>query len=109
MKNIPTSRSLAIGGGLTVVLLAFIFIFPRIIISLLGEASPWTSYLYQYGFGLVFFLIGIYIIFKSGSCKLGRGHDTFWFGILIAGFILFSGAHAIWIVAALKIPFAGGQ
>lgn len=109
MTENPTSPSLAKGGITVAVLLAFIFIFPRIIISLLGEASPWTSYLYQYGFGLVFFLIGIYIIFKSGSCKLGRGHDTFWFGVLIAGFIFFAGGHAIWILAALRVPFAGGQ
>ncbi|MEX0321910.1 MAG: hypothetical protein AB3N63_07100 [Puniceicoccaceae bacterium] len=109
MTNIPTSKSLAKGGLITVVLLAFVFIFPRILISLLGEANPWTSYLYQYGFGLIFFLMGIYIIFKSGSCKLGRGHDSFWFGVLIGGFIFFASAHALWIVASLTIPYAGGQ
>ena len=108
MKNLPSLRSFIIGTVLTLVLLAFIYIYPRLIIGWLGEASPWTSYLYQYGFGLVFFLMGIYLIFKSGACQLGRGHDTFWFGILIAGFVLFAGVHAIWIVAALAIPYAGG-
>jgi hypothetical protein len=109
MKNIPSSRSLAIGSALTVALLVFIFAYPRIIIAWLGEANPWTSYLYQYGFGLVFFLMGIYLILKSGACQPGRGHDSFWLGVLFAGFVFFAGAHALWIVASLNIPYLGGQ
>ena len=108
MKNVPSVRSLAIGSIITVVLLAFIFIYPRIIIAWLGEADPWTSYLYHYGFGLVFFLMGIYIIIRSGACKFGRGHDSFWFGVLIAGFVVFAVVHAVWIVAAQNIPYLGG-
>ena len=109
MKNAPSPRSLAIGSTLVAVLLAFIFIYPRIIIAWLGEASPWTSYLYQYGFGLVFFLIGIYIILRSGACQPGRGRDSFWLKILFAGFVFFASVHALWIVAALNMPYLGGN
>ena len=109
MKNIPSVKSLAIGFGLTAVLLAVIYSYPRWIISKLGESSPWTSYLYQYGFGLVFFLMGIYLILKSGACKLGRGRDSFWLKVLFGGFIFFASAHALWIMASLNIPYLGGQ
>ena len=109
MSNVPSSRSIGIGLGLTAVLLVFIYTFPRLIIGWLGEANPWTSYLYQYGFGLVFFLMGIYLILKSGACQPGRGRDSFWLGVLFAGFVVFAGVHALWILAALRMPYLGGQ
>jgi hypothetical protein len=109
MKNLPSARSLAIGTSLTGVLLITIYTYPRLIIGWLGEANPWTSYLYQYGFGLVFFLMGIYLILRSGACKPGRGRDSFWLGVLFAGFIFFAAGHALWIVAAQSIPYLGGQ
>lgn len=90
-----------------VALLAMVYIYPRFLVSRLGEASPWTSYLYQYGFGLVVFLIGIILILRSGACRFGRGHDTFWFGVLIVGFLVFSIGHAVWIWAALSMPYLG--
>jgi hypothetical protein len=58
--------------------------------------------------GLVVFLVGLWIILATGACKPGRGHDTFWLGVLIGGFIFFAGVHALWILAALKLPFYGG-
>ena len=109
MKNLPSTRSILIGSVIALVLLAFIYAYPRLIIAWLGEGNPWTSYLYLYGFGLVFFLMGIYLIFHYGSCQLVRGHDTFWFGILIGGFVFFASLHAVWILASLHIPYLGGQ
>ncbi|NDV62870.1 hypothetical protein G0Q06_10445 [Puniceicoccales bacterium CK1056] len=109
MKNIPSIKSLATGSVLIAVLLGAIYTYPRWIIAELGESSPWTSYLYQYGFGLIFFLVGIYVILKSGACQVGRGRDSFWLGVLFVGFIFFATAHALWIVASLNIPYLGGQ
>jgi drug/metabolite transporter (DMT)-like permease len=109
MKNIPSAKSFAIGAVLTAVLLVVIYTYPRWLIAQLGESNPWTSYLYQYGFGLIFFLMGIYLILKEGSCKPGRGRDSFWLKVLFAGFIFFASAHALWIVASLNIPYLGGQ
>lgn len=94
---------------IVLLIVAYVFFLPRVLVAWLGEASPWTSYLYQYGLGLGFFLIGLYVILHSGACRLGRGHDTFWFGVLIAGFLFFAVVHALWIVAALHIPFLGDQ
>jgi hypothetical protein len=109
MNNIPSVKSLATGSVLIAILLSVIYSYPRWIIAKLGESNPWTSYLYQYGFGLIFFLIGIYVILKAGSCRPGRGRDSFWLGVLFSGFIFFAVAHAVWIVASLNIPYLGGQ
>jgi hypothetical protein len=57
--------------------------------------------------GLIFFLIGLWVILKSGACRPGRGHDRFWLGVLIGGFIFFALLHAVWILAALHVPFLG--
>lgn len=96
-------NSLIIAG-----LLAFVFFFPRVIIRLWGAGNPWTSYFYQYGLGLVFFLIGLWVILSSGACVPGRGRDTFWLGILIAGFIFLAVVHALWIWISLVVPYRGG-
>ncbi|MBP7829338.1 MAG: hypothetical protein KA248_05430 [Kiritimatiellae bacterium] len=88
--------------------LAFVYFFPRAVIRWLGESSPWTPYLYLYGLGLVTFLIGLRIILKSRACQPGRGRDSFWLGVLLAGYALVAGLHAAWILAALYIPFKGG-
>ena len=87
--------------------LVIIYFYPRLLVKLLGEANPWTSYLYQYGLGLIVFLIGIWMIISTKACQLGRGHDTFWFRVLLGGFVFFALVHAIWILAALKIPYLG--
>ena len=69
----------------------------------------WWPYLYQYGVGLVIFLIGLFIILRYRSCVLSRQNDRFWFGVLIFGFVWYAGIHFFWYLAALKImPDAGG-
>jgi len=88
--------------------LAFIYSFPRAIVSVLGIDSPWTSYLYMYGLGGVFFLTGIWLILKSGACQFKRGHDAFWFKILMWGFVYVASLHAIWILFALYWPTKAG-
>lgn len=101
-------------GGAPITLLAavfclvFFFLFPRMLVRKLGMDSPWVSYLYLYGNGLIVFLIGLWIILRSGACKWGRGHDTFWFVVLLAGYVFFAVLHAAWTLAALYIPFRGG-
>jgi len=99
------------GETITVLLapfiLAFMYIYPRMLINELGEANPWTSYFYMYGFGVLFFFIGIFIILKSGACNLKREQDRFWFKILMFGMVFFASLHAGWIYLALSIPVKG--
>ena len=91
------------------VLLGIVFAFPRLLSTWLGNDNPWTSYLYMYGFGLVFFSLGILLILKTGACKPGRGRDRFWLGVLLGGFVFFATLHAVWILAALYLPQQGGM
>lgn len=90
------------------VVLALIYYYPRLLIERFGLASPWTSYFYQYGFGFLTFMIGIWIILSTGACKPGRGRDGFWLLVLIGGFLFFLVLHGVWIVAALRAPYLGG-
>lgn len=89
-------------------ILAFVCFFPRAVIRWLGEANPWTPYLYLYGLGLVTFLIGLRIILKTRACQPGRGRDSAWLVVLLLGYAFFALLHAAWILAALFIPFKGG-
>jgi drug/metabolite transporter (DMT)-like permease len=107
MKNLPSKKSLLLGTVVALVLLAFIYTYPRLIISWLGESNPWTSYLYLYGFGAGFFLMGIFIILRTGACRLDRGHDKLWFWVLLGGFFFFATVHGLWILASLNIPYLG--
>ena len=84
------------------------FFWPRVIVAWLGDSSPWASYLYQYGMGLIVFLFGVGVILDSGACRPGRGRDGFWLAVLFAGFAFFAVLHLVWILAALGLPYRGG-
>ena len=89
------------------VLLATAYFFPRFLANYFGQGNPWTSYFYLYGFGLIFFGMGVYIALKSGACQLGRGRDSFWLKFLICGYVGLASFHAFWIRVALSVPFLG--
>lgn len=89
------------------VVAAFIFFYPRFLIDTLGKDNPWTSFLYQYTFGLVFFGLGILLILKTKACVPGRGRDSLWLKFLIGGFLFFFTLHATWVYLALHIPYKG--
>jgi len=76
--NVETKKSTSV-PLIAIIVLAIVFFFPRLILSWMGPANPWTCYLYQYGLGAVVFSIGIFLILKTGACQLGRGHDSYWF------------------------------
>lgn len=61
----------------------------------------WYPYLYQYGVGLLIFLIGLWLILHYKACDLRRASDRFWFGVLIFGFIWYAGIHFLWYMAAI--------
>lgn len=89
-------------------ILVIFFLFPRLLVARLGLENPWTSYAYLYGNGLVVFLIGLWIVLRSGACRFGRGRDTYWFVVLLLGYLFFAALHAGWILAATRLPFHGG-
>ena len=94
-------------GVLIPVIAAFVYFYPRLLIELLGKENPWTSYLYKYTFGLIFFSLGILMVIRTGACKPGRGRDSLWLSILIGGFIFFASFHGIWVFMSLYWPVKG--
>lgn len=91
-----------------VAVLAATWALPRVLLGTLGMENPWTSYFYLYGFGGMLFLVGIYLILRTRACQLGRGHDTFWFKVLIFGYCFYAFMHAAWTLLALYVPVKGG-
>jgi len=94
-------------GILVPVVLTFIYFYPRFLIAQLGEANPWTSYLYQYTFGLLFFSLGLLLVIRTKACQIGRGRDSLWLKILIAGFVFFATFHGVWVYMSLTWPVKG--
>lgn len=94
-------------GGLIPFVLIFVFFYPRFLIQWLGEANPWTSYLYQYTFGLLFFGIGMLLILRTRACIPGRGRDSLWLKILVGGFVFFAAFHAWWVYMSIHWPIKG--
>lgn len=88
--------------------LAFIYFFPRAIVSLFGQESPWSSYFYQYGLGSLFFVTGIILITKTKGLRVSRGHDRKWLRYMWVGLACYAAIHAWWILLALHYPVKGG-
>lgn len=88
-------------------ILFFIFFYSRFITENFDHANPWTSYLYQYGFGVLVFVLGMYIIIKNKALKFGRWYDSVWFSVLIGGFVFYALFHAIWILVSIYLPYYG--
>ena len=93
--------------GLVVGIFAICYFYPRLLVNVLGESNPWTSYFYMYGFGLVTFAIGMLVILKSGALKPSRGNERMWMHMLLGGFVFFSTLHGLWVILALNVPFKG--
>lgn len=88
-------------------ILAFIFVYPRLLLSQWEPDNPWLNYLYQYGFGLIVFVLGLWIVLSQGSLKRLRGRDSRWLKIMIGGFLVYASVHAVWILLAVSMPFKG--
>ena len=63
----------------------------------------WLPFIYLYGVGGFFFLIGMTIVKKSGAMDLTKKRDRYWRKVLIWGFFYFMVLHALWILAALYL------
>ncbi len=64
--------------------------------------QTWLPYIYLYGVGGLFFLLGMIIIRRSGAIDLTKKKHRFWNRVLIFGFFWFMLMHAILNFAALN-------
>lgn len=92
--------------------LSFIFvysyIYPRFLVSVLGEQSLWISYLYTYGMGLVFFFLSVFWIFtRSGVNPLRRKLEKSWLAAIFLGCFFMFCLHGLWIFIAVSFPMKG--
>ena len=64
-------------------------------------SHTWLPYLYLYGVGGIFFILGLIITKKSGAMNLNKKKDRFWFKVLLFGFFYYMALHFILTYAAL--------
>jgi len=64
-------------------------------------SHTWLPYIYLYGVGGIFFIIGIIITYKSGAMNLKKKKHRFWFKILLFGFVYYMALHFFLTIAAL--------
>lgn len=65
--------------------------------------NTWLPYIYLYGAGGIFFIIGLIITKKSGAYNPLKKRHKFWWKITILGFFYFMILHAALILAALYL------
>ncbi len=68
---------------------------------MLTFADTWLPFIYLYGVGGIFFLVGMIIIKKSGAINLNIKRHRYWYRVLIFGYLYFALMHAILISWAL--------
>lgn len=61
----------------------------------------WLPFMYLYGVGGFFFLIGMIIITKSKALDMKLKKHRYWFKVLIFGFFYFAALHAFFTILAL--------
>ncbi len=68
---------------------------------MLTFSDTWLPFIYLYGVGGIFFLIGMIIIRKSGAINLNKKRHKYWYRVLIFGYFYFVLMHALLISWAL--------
>ncbi|MFQ6616241.1 MAG: hypothetical protein ACE5HZ_05665 [Fidelibacterota bacterium] len=68
----------------------------------MGFFRTWLPYLYLYGVGGLFFVVGMVLILKHHSLDLKLRKDRKWLVILLVGFVWYAFMHAAVILGALN-------
>lgn len=64
-------------------------------------SETWLPYIYLYGVGGIFFVVGLIIARKSKALDITKKRHRFWYKVLIFGYLYFMLFHALSIIAAL--------
>ena len=87
-------------------LIGFCYAYPRFLASKLGEDSPWISYLYTYGMGLIVFIGSLAFILTRQIDALRRKQELYWTTAIVCGFLVTFSCHGIWIYFSVRFPLA---
>ena len=83
----------------------FAYAWPRFLVLLLGEQSPWISWLYTYGMGLIVFLINtVWIFTRKETQKARRKRELKWLIALCLGLAFMFLFHGLWIFTGVYLP-----
>ena len=88
--------------NLSLIILTIVFFLPRFLIYKFGSDSAWTSFIYIYTLGAIFFVIGLALALQTKAVKLNLKSDLQWFCGVIFGFLFFLSLHGAWIYFALN-------
>ncbi len=66
-------------------------------------SNTWLPFIYLYGVGGIFFLIGMKLVKKTGGLNLLNKRHRYWNNVMIFGFFYFMIIHALLILAALYL------
>ena len=83
------------------------FFFPRWLFSNFGEAHFISSYLYIYGSGVPFFILGFWLLIRSKALNLKVTGEKKWFLFFILGLFWNVLMHGFWVFMAVQFPFKG--
>jgi len=64
--------------------------------------NTWLPFIYLYGVGGIAFLIGMYLILKTGSLNIKKLNHKKWLVVLVCGFLYYAGIHGTFILMAIK-------
>ncbi|PID60702.1 MAG: hypothetical protein CR986_03650 [Ignavibacteriae bacterium] len=67
---------------------------------MLSFFDTWVPFLYLYGVGGFFFLVGMIIIKRSGAINLQKKNHRYWYRVLIFGYFYFVALHSFFIILA---------
>ena len=66
-------------------------------------ANTWMPFIYLYGVGGIFFIIGIYLIISTKALNAKKKEHKRWLSILVFGFLYYAVIHGVLILLALDI------
>ncbi len=100
-------KNIFIGVSLLCFFICSAFFFPRWLVSVFGLKHFLSSYLYIYGSGIPFFILGIWLLLRSKALDLRIAGEKKWLVFFILGISWSVLAHGVWILMAVQIPFFG--
>ncbi|MCY4321288.1 MAG: hypothetical protein OXC37_02640 [Bdellovibrionaceae bacterium] len=102
MKRISIKPIVALAS--LFILIAFCYAYPRFLAFKLGENSPWISYLYTYGMGVIVFVSSLVFIFTRQIEPLRKKQELYWLIALVYGLFFMFFLHGFWIYSAIHLP-----
>tara|TARA_B100001750_G_C15467594_1_gene577947 strand:- start:1015 stop:1230 length:216 start_codon:yes stop_codon:yes gene_type:complete len=64
-------------------------------------SQSWLPFIYLYGVGGIFFVIGVRLIVKTNALNLSIPRHCIWLKVLLFGFAFYALLHLIFILLAL--------